>query len=79
MASEYIMRTSGAKWASTEVAANSGKLRKGGQILIWFFLLAGAAACPFAFTHLWPRKWFRVLWWIAIAAIIGGFFNRDGY
>jgi hypothetical protein len=48
----------------------------GEQIVI--FLLAGAAACPFAFTHLWERKWFRVLWWIAIAMTIAGFLIPGG-
>jgi hypothetical protein len=38
--------------------------------MIWFFILAGAAAAPFAFTHLWAKKWFRVIWWIAIAMAI---------
>ena len=38
------------------------------------FLLAGAAECPFAFTYLYARRWFRVFWWIAIAMTIAGFF-----
>ena len=45
---------------------------QGGQIVI--FVLAGAAECPFAFTYLYARKWFRVSWWIAIAMTIAGFF-----
>jgi hypothetical protein len=51
----------------------------GGQIVFCFFMLAGAAASPFAFTHLWERKWFRVLWWTAIAMVIAGFVNLGGY
>ena len=46
--------------------------------MFWFFLLAGGAACPFAFTHLWASKWFRALWWIAIAMTIAGIFNHGG-
>jgi len=50
----------------------------GGQIVFWLFMLAGAAASPPAFTHLWERKWFRVLWWTTIAMVIAGFFNLGG-
>jgi len=46
--------------------------------VFWFFILAGAAASPPAFTHLWERKWFRVLWWTTIAMVIAGFFNLGG-
>lgn len=40
------------------------------------FLLAGVAECPFTFTHFYAKKWFRVLWWIAVAMTIAGFFTR---
>ena len=45
--------------------------------MIWIFLLAGAAAAPFAFSYLWTTKrWFRIIWWVAILYIIGGFVHQ---
>ncbi len=37
--------------------------------MIWILLIAGiagAAAAPFAFSHLWEKRWFRILWWIGL-------------
>jgi hypothetical protein len=68
-----------ARHTRSRSTAHSATIFGGGQIVFWFFILAGAAESPFAFTHLWERKWwFRVLWWIAIAMVIAGIVNLGG-
>jgi len=43
--------------------------------VISFFILAGAAAAPFAFAHLWPRRWFKVVWWFAVVTALAAIFD----
>jgi hypothetical protein len=46
--------------------------------MIWIFLLAGAAACPFAFQAWWSKRWFRIVWWFGLFVIIGGWLKSGG-
>jgi hypothetical protein len=47
--------------------------------VIWFFLLAGAAAAPFAFQHLWAQRWFKILWWIVVLYAVGSILQIEDF
>lgn len=46
--------------------------------MISLFLLAGAAAAPFAFQHLWAKTWFKVAWWLLVLGLIGNWMRANG-
>lgn len=43
--------------------------------MIWIMLIAGALAAPYTFQVYWQKRWFKVLWWIAIVMVLGGSFQ----
>lgn len=48
--------------------------------MIWIIILVGAVAgpvvAPLAFRHAWTKKWFRILWWVAIVLVVVGFISQ---
>ena len=41
-------------------------------------MVAGAAACPFAFSALWAKRWFKIIWWIGVLMMLGAWLRFHG-
>ncbi len=39
---------------------------------IWWFLIVGVALAPFAVSQHWAKRWFRIVWSIALVVALAG-------